>query len=652
MINKKLSTKFSALALALLLAGCGGGGSEGYYENGNSGGNTGGSDNAGNPSEVQSLKITNFLLTDSNGAETQKISALGAIATIKVADGNGNPVRGALVTFSGENMTFSTTNSSVFTNADGEASIGVIPTDSNVTGAYKILASVELNDQTANQSKNISFVKTDIVIDQLVAASTSLVSGGSTLITLIIKDTDNNYKNNQEVTFSADCGSFSNPKVVSSSEGNISNTYYAYDIAGKLCSGNQKITVTPSTSTINSKDIFVNIQAATATSIVYNSKDELKIPVQGSGSSSSSQVEFTVYSNGTTLANQDVTLSLNNAPRGSSFVSLGNTEDRTVKTDSNGKVIVNIYPGDIPGPVEIKATLPSGFSALAKNITITMGRATQNSFSLSVSKNSLENDKDGDTTTIVARLADRNGNDVPDGTVVNFITEGGKVDGACSTVKGQCSVELSTQNPRPADGRVSVLAYVEGDKSYVDTNGDNIYTPLEDTLVNNIGSFFRDDNENNLYDNRIGEFKYDRQLLGSRLTCGISSFSEPNIANTCDNQLSAILRQQIVLYFADSTATIRDLLASGSSLSFNLFGKSALTTPMPSGTTIAVTPEDTTDNNKSCTAALSSGSNPIANVINSTYYQYRLKDCAAGDNFIITTTAPNGKVSNFYITYR
>ncbi|KGT48555.1 MULTISPECIES: Ig-like domain-containing protein [Acinetobacter] len=652
MINTKLSTKFSALALALLLAGCGGGGSEGYYENGNSGGNTGGSDNAGNPSEVQSLKITNFLLTDSNGAETQTISALGAIATVKVADGNGNPVRGALVTFSGENMTFSTTNSSVFTNADGEASIGVMPTDSNVTGAYKISASVELEDQTATQSKNVSFVKTDIVIDQLVAASTSLVSGGSTLITLITKDADGNYQNNQEVTFSAGCGSFSNPKVVSSSEGNISNTYYAYDAAGKLCSGNQKITVTPSTSPTNSKELSVNIQAATATSIVYTSTDELKIPVQGSGSSSSGQVEFTVYSNSTALANQDVTLSLNKAPRGSSFVSLGNTEDRTVKTDSNGKVIVNIYPGDIPGPVEIKATLPSGFSALAKNITITTGRATQNSFSLSVSKNSLENDKDGDTTTIVARLADRNGNDVPDGTVVNFITEGGKVDGACSTVKGQCSVELSTQNPRPADGRVSVLAYVEGDKSYVDTNGDNIYTPGVDTLVNNIGSFFRDDNENNRYDSGIGEFKYDRQLLGSRLTCGISSFSEPNITNTCDNQLSAILRQQIVLYFADSTATIRDLRASGSSLSFNLFGKSALTTPMPSGTTIAVTPEDITDNNKSCTAELSSGSNPIANVINSTYYQYRLKDCAAGDNFKITTTAPNGKVSNFYVTYR
>ena len=651
-MNKNVGLKLSTIALAVVLASCGGGGSEGYYNQEGSSNNSGGSDNAGNIEEVQSLEISSIKLNDTSGKETQLVSALGVVATVKVTDGKGKPVGGALVSFGGENMTFSTTNSAVFTNADGEAVIGITPTDSNITGAYLLAVNANLNDINATKSKNVSFVKTDIVIDSFKAASSSLESGGSTLLTLLIKDTEGNYQNNQQVSFTAGCGTFSNPTVSSSSEGNVSNTYYAYDASGKLCSGNQKITATPKNSPARAESLSLNIQAATATSIVYTAIEDLKIPVQGSGSSSSGQLEFTVYSNGAVLPNQDVTLSLNKSPKGASFVSLGNTSDRTVKSDSNGKVVVNIYPGDVPGPVEIKATLPSGFSALSKNITITTGRATQNSFSLSVSKNSLENDKDGDVTTIFARLADRNGNDVPDGTVVNFITEGGKVKGACSTKDGQCSVELSTQNPRPADGRVSVLAYVEGDKSYTDINGDNIYTSGIDTLLNNIGSFFRDDNENNSYDSAVGEFKYDRPLTSSPLVCGTSSFSQPNIAETCDDQLSAILRQQIVLYFADSTGTIRDLTAAGSSLSFNLFGNSALTTPMPSGTSIAVTPEDTTDNSKSCTAELATGSNPIANVINSTYYQYRLKDCAAGDNFKITTTAPNGKVSNFYATYR
>ena len=76
---------------------------------------------------------------------------------------------------------------------------------------------------------------------------------------------------------------------------------------------------------------------------------------------------------------------------------------------------------------------------------------------------------------ITAMLADRNSNSVPDGTVVNFVAEGGKVDGSCKTVDGQCSVTLRTQNPRPSNGRVTVLAYVEGDKSYLDKDGDGVY---------------------------------------------------------------------------------------------------------------------------------------------------------------------------------
>lgn len=646
MISKQLGIKLSALTLALMLAGCGGGGSDGYYNNGGAG--SGG--NSSNPAEVQALNVTDFSLKDSNGEETETISALGAVAIVKVSDGSGKPVSGAVVAFSGENMTFSTTNSSVLTNADGEASIGVTPTNANVTGPYTISATASFNNQSATQSKNISFVKTDILIDQFKAASTTLVSGGSTLLTLLVQDANGNYQNNQEVTFSASCGSFAHSSVISTSEGNISNTYYAYDASGNLCSGKQEITVTPSNSPASAQKVPVNVEAATATSVVYTSK-AISIPVLGSGSSSSSQVEFTVYSNEKALPNQEVTLSLVQSPQGTSFVSLNNKANRIVKTDSNGKVLVNIYPGNIPGPVEISAMLSSGFTALSKDVTITTGRATQNSFSLSLSKNSLQNDMDGDKATLVARLADRNSNDVPDGTVVNFVAEGGKVGGACSTLNGQCSVEISTQNPRSADGRVTILAYVEGDKSYIDKNGDNTYTAGVDTLMKNIGSFFRDDNESLTYNNERGEFKYDRIMTGTSVPCAASTFREPNIEGTCDNQLPAILRQQVIVYFADSTPTIQGLRASNSSLSFNLYGKNALTTPMPSGTSVTVAAEDATENNKSCSAELATGSNPVANIVVSSYYEYKLKDCAKGDSFKVTTTAPNGKVSNFYVNY-
>lgn len=644
---KNLGLKLSVLTLAVSLAGCGGGGSDGYFEaeNNSNGGGTG-------SGIIEGIKLSNFSLKNSNGEETETISALGATATIKVTDSSGKPISGALVNFSGENMTFSTTNSSVFTNAEGEASIGIVPTDSTVTGAYTISVSVTHNEKNATQSKNVSFVKTDITLSKFLAANTALVSGGSTLITLLTQDVDGQYQNDQTVTFSASCGSFSNPSVISSSEGNVSNTYYGYDAVGNLCSGNQTITATPSSSTANAKTISLNIQAATASSVVYTTANPVQIAVRGSGSSSSGQVEFTVYSNGAVLSNQDITLSLTKSPVGASFVSLGNTAEKTVKSDSNGKVIVNLYPGDIPGPIEVKAALPNGFSALSKNVTLTTGRATQNSFSLSMSKNSLQNAIDGDEADIVARLTDRNGNSVPDGTVVNFVTEAGRIDGACSTSAGACSVKISTQNPRQADGRVTVLAYVEGDKSFIDKDGDNIYTVGKDTFTNNIGSFFRDDNENGQYDNSMGEFLYTRLMGKNPAVCGPGSFTEPNIKGTCDDELPAILRRQVIIYFASSTATVPDLAVKGNVLSFNAYGNSALTTPMPSGTTVQVTANDNTkENDLSCTAEFSEGGNPVADIVSSTYYAYRLKECAKGDDFTVKITAPNGKISNFYVSY-
>ena len=59
---------------------------------------------------------------------------------------------------------------------------------------------------------------------------------------------------------------------------------------------------------------------------------------------------------------------------------------------------------------------------------------TQDGLSLSVDKNSLQNDVDGDSATIVARMVDRVGNPVPDGTSISFVAEGGSIMPNCSTV--------------------------------------------------------------------------------------------------------------------------------------------------------------------------------------------------------------------------
>lgn len=659
MKKKEISLKFSAVALAVLLAGCGGGGSDGYY---NTKGSTTG--NASNPStgeEVKSVNISSIELIDRNGSLTQAIAAEGVIAKVKVTDQSGKGISGALVTFTVTGgVVLGSSNGAVLTNTSGEASISLKPENLNTNGAYQISAVADFDGaQASSQALNFSLQATNIILVDLKAASTQLESGGSTNITLKTQDAKTKVnQNNVNVEFTATCGKFEPATVVSSNQGNVTTSYKAIGTDGKLCTGTQKISAKGLN--IPEVEVDVNIKALEANSLVYTS-NQVNLGIRKSGSASSGQIEFTLYANGVPVADQDVLIEKVQAPEDLSFVSFGNQNNKTIKSDSNGKVIVNLYPGDKPGPVEIRATLVSdkNVSAVSKNVSVSIGRVTQDGLSLSVSKNSLQNVIDGDTATITARMVDRTRNPVPDGTVISFVSEGGKVEPNCSTVQGVCSVTLTTQEPRPLDNRVTVLAYVEGDKSFTDLDGDNLYTKGVDRLLSNIGSFFRDDNEDNQYnkDYGIGEFLYNRAVLGNKATCAPSTIRQPNIADTCDDNLDTVIRQQLLFAFAENTPTFTNVKASGSLLSFNMYGNSAQSVPMPTGTTISVTPEDNTKaNNLSCTAELATGSSPVANVFdlltpstfknsNQSYYGYRLKECAVGDTLKVSVSLPSSMVN-------
>jgi len=667
MISKQLGIKLSTLTLALMLAGCGGGGSDGYYNNdGSSSGNI--TTNPSTGEEVKSVNISTIQLIDRNGNLTQAIAAEGVIAKVKVTDQSGKGISGALVTFTVTGgVVLGSSNGAVLTNTNGEASISVKPENINTNGAYQISAVADFDGvQASTQALNFSLQATNIILVDLTAASTQLESGGSTNITLKTQDANTKInQNNVNVEFTATCGKFEPVTVVSSNQGNVTTSYKAIGIDGKLCTGAQKISAKGLN--IPEVGIDVSIKALQANSLVYTSS-KVNLGIRKSGSASSGQIEFTLYANGVPVADQDVLIEKVQAPEDLSFVTFGNQNNKTIKSDSNGKVIVNLYPGDKPGPVEIRATLVSdkNVSTVSKNVSVSIGRVTQDGLSLSVSKNSLQNVIDGDTATITARMVDRTRNPVPDGTVISFVSEGGKVEPNCSTVQGECSVTLTTQEPRPLNNRVTVLAYVEGDKTFTDLDGDNLYTKGVDQLLSNIGSFFRDDNEDNQYnkDYGIGEFLYNRAVLGNKATCAPSTIKQPNIAGTCDDNLDTVIRQQLLFAFAENTPTFTNVNASGSFLSFNMYGNNTQSVPMPTGTTISVTPEDNTkDNNLSCTAELATGSSPVANVFNlltpttfknsnQSYYGYRLKECAVGDTLKVSVSSPDSKVSTIYVDYQ
>ena len=652
-MTNNISLKLSAVALAVLLASCGGGG--GYY--GDSSSNNSSSNGIQQP-QLSALNITNVELFDTNNIKTNIVTSAGAMAAIKVTDENGKPISGALVTFTSDNLIFGTVNGAVISNADGMANISVKPKDETLTGSYKISASAEFNGKTAQTSDTyFSIAPIQTIFEELKASSSIIDAGSATNISLITKDPDTNtVQNNVKVDFSATCGTFDSASVLSANQGNVITTYNAIDAGGKLCSG--PVTVYAKTNNgATSGSLNLTINPAKANSLVYSS-GEVKLGALNSGSATSGQIEFTVYSDKVPAPDQDVRVEIINAPSDLSFVNLNNRSSAILKTNSSGKLVVNIYPGSIPGPVEIKATLLSDTSiyALTKDVSVATGRVTQNGLSLSVDKNALQWDVDGDKATIVARLRDRVGNKVPDGTVVSFISEGGSITPNCATSNGECSVVLQTQNPRPIDNRVTVLAFVEGDKAYIDKDSDNRYTAGIDELTSNIGDFFRDDNENNIFEAALGEFLYKRGAIGN--TCAPSTLVQPNIAGTCDTGLEAVIRQQLIFAFSLDTPTVsNESIIDKSSFSFKLFGNSAQSVPMPSGTTVSVVAEDNTkDNSKSCNATLWSGNSTVASVFNmlsptsfinspQVNYNYRLKDCDTNDSLILTVTAPNDQIN-------
>lgn len=658
MDTRKFTGKLSAIAISILLASCGGGGG-GYYDKDNS---NSGTDTGNGGTTISAVNISPIVLSDTNGVVTNTITVSGVTAKVKVTDASGSGIGGALVTFTGAGVTFGTSNGAVLTNADGEASISVKPENSTDTGSYQLTATVSHKDLTATTTPyNYSLQAANISFENMVAAATSLDSGSSTIITLKTQDSvTKNNQNNVTVNFSTSCGSFDNNSVVSSNQGDVAVTYKAVDVNGKLCEGAQKIIATGSNVSV-SKSVDVQIAAIAANSLVYTTESKVNLVTRNSGSASSGSIEFTVYANGTPAANQDVNIELTKGPSDLSFITDGNRTSKTVKSDASGKVAVNLYPGNLPGPVEIKATLVSNTNifVLSKEVAVASGRVTQNGLSLSATKTALSGDSDGDTSIIVARMVDRVGNPVPDGTVVSFISEGGSITPNCSTTNGACSVTLTTQNPRPLDRRVSVLAFVEGDKTYTDVNNDNMYTAGLDKLTQNIGDFFLDDNENNVKDE--GEFKYVRGVFGA--VCIPSTIGQPNLDSTCDNQLDAVLRRQMRFAFSSETPTFIALSGVDSSITkalpgvfkFQMYGNNLRTVPMPSGTTIVAKAKDNTENDLACEADVISGFVPVPGsmdlLLPNTFpqsdngvvtYSVRSVKCAVGDEIRLTITTPNG----------
>jgi len=365
------------------------------------------------------------------------------------------------------------------------------------------------------------------------------------------------------------------------------------------------------------------------------------IYVQGSGASTQATLKFKVLdATGAIYPNATVTAAITANPGGVGLNAAGSTAPLTLTSDSLGLVNFQIYAGTVPGPVQVKVSLDDLAYAFSSNITVQSGPPAQDRFSLSAASYNLEGQNiDGITTTLAIRVADRQGNAVPDGTVINFTSGGGQIQPSCATTKANgissCSVTFSSQQPRPAAqyGRVPILAFAEGVKIYVDNNRNNSYDVGADTLTD-MGDAYRDDNENGSYD--AGEFVLPR---GGSDACATGVWGTPARANTCNSQTAATtVRSQIVLMMATSEAELTVTAQSSTAVSFRansltLCADGSQCLPLASGTRFSASSSKASE----CTAAI-----PAPEVVG-VVFPTTNRNAQLGTTHLVSLTAADGK---------
>jgi hypothetical protein len=642
----------SVLLLAALITACGGGG-------GSPGTVTGGSTSTGSGTSTLTLSVI-----DGAGAAVPAIAVGGsyaASATLK--DRGGLPIANRLVAFSVSNPAIAILSpDTALTDATGVARVVIAPASITALGAATLLATATVDGAIITGQTDFAVSSSDLSLSAIALGSTTLASGGNTSVSVTASIAGTPATGTPvNVSFTASCGringgggSFS---TTTNGSGVATAVYSAVNPDGSLCSGAVNLSATSPGATPRAAS--VTVAAPVANAITFVSATPAQIFVSGSGALEQALVKFKVLSGTTPLANVAVRFSLLINPGGVGLNASGATGDVTGTTDSVGEVTVQVFSGTIPGPVKVRASLVSDLSVFAEtqNLTVSSGPPSQRFMSLSVSTFNIEGwNRDGTPTTLTVRLADRQGNPVENGTVVNFTAEGGQVASSCATTKvngiSACSVDFTSQNFRPANGRVSVLAYTAGTKDYTDVNGNNRYDAGTDVLIA-IGDAYRDDDEDGVYDAADGEFLIPR---GGTSACAGAGWPWPSRANTCDSSLATTVRQQGVILFSSTTPDIRFLPPGLSTVGFDFtlgsFDHPLL--PMPAGSVVAIELSDKTETNGLPCALdklvgttvpnIGPSPNPAESLVS--LHQVSLKGCAATDLVTIKVTTPSGLTTN------
>ncbi len=337
---------------------------------------------------------------------------------------------------------------------------------------------------------------------QMNVSATSLSAGGSTRLEFNVVNAaeGNSIYNAAEtsVSITSLCQSAVFDSPVTTTSGSFSTTYEAG------CAGTDTITARlPNGATAIAN---VTVAAPEIGELEFISATPDSIALSGSSNStrpSVSEVAFRLTDkNGNPITSgEEISFSLSTTVGGISL------SQSSTQIDEQGQATTRVNAGSVASVVSVIATYTpdSGvpIQTTSAPISISATIPDQDSFSVSVQDNFLPNARnyDGVTVPISIRAADRNNNRISDA-VVNYITNAGSVQSECTLQDGACSVTWISQDPRPEDGIVLVLARTVGEESFRDLNSDGKYLKSVDDF--------------NVANDDKGEAFLDRNLDGAR----------------------------------------------------------------------------------------------------------------------------------------
>jgi hypothetical protein len=562
---KTLTRFLSLLALVGLAACSGGGGDSGTNQFGDGSGSGGGGGGGG---------TTGPQLVVTVEPSTVTAAVPGTVkATVKSASGVG--IAGQVVQFKSQSGLGSFSAPSALTDENGVASVSVKPTSASTTGAELVVATATVGTTAVTGQAGFQLTATNVSVASFTSdlGTSALAPYGQTVLTVALSAGSQGTPVN--VSVSSACVTAGQATLTPTNTTTTTGTAtFTYRDNG--CGANARDTLQASvTGTTSTSSLQLALTSPTVSSIAFVSATPSTIFLRGSGYVENSNVIFQVRdAAGNGVRGQTVLINPTTLAGGLQVGGATNPTQFPLSTisDASGNVVVRVNSGTVPTPVRIRASLTvagTEISTVSSTLAIAVGLPSELNFSMAQATINIEGySRDGTPNSYTLIASDRLGNPVPDGTAVNFVSEGGQVQSIAftSTRNGLSSAtaQYQTSQPRPPDGRITVLSYALGEKSFIDQNGDNIFTaadtnqwfqdlgyPYLDTLYN--GQYVSSPNNQFIIQTPTGSSACNPSASPPSLSLDVSIPSRPN---TCSGSWgSAYVRRAVETIYSTSSAS-------------------------------------------------------------------------------------------------